>query len=100
MSREIIDHNFKRATPIEWADYSLACELLCIFHSGKPTKMFERLLSQSYTVKRPSGIRFYDKSQSKVGAQCFVNRSVAIAKKNLVRYELLDYELGLYSHHP
>ncbi len=82
-NKKIIDHDFKRATPLEWADYSSAHELLRIFNSGKPSKMFERLLSQSYTVKRPLGIRFYNKSRGTVGAQCFVNRSVAIAKKIL-----------------
>ena len=89
VSREIIDHDFKRATPLEWADYSSARELLHIFNSGKPTKMFERLQSQSYTVRRPSGITIRVKAKS---ARNVLSIGLWELKKNPVRHKLLNYE--------
>ncbi len=74
---------YKKATPLEWADYSSARELLRIFNSGLPTRMFDRLSSQSYLVKRPTRVCFFDKSRSRIAAQCFANWAAALSRKIL-----------------
>ena len=53
VGREILDNDFKRATPSEWGDYSQAREIIRIFNSGVPTCLYLPLETQSFVIQRP-----------------------------------------------
>lgn len=81
VSRCILDHDYRRATPLEWADYCTSKELIRIFNSKCPGTLFDPLESQSYLIKRPLSVHFFDTSNSRIGRQCFHNRAAAISSK-------------------
>ena len=60
ISREILEHDLRRATPLEWTNYSTAR----IYNTGLPFLIFKGMESQSNVVKRPQRQRFYDISVS------------------------------------
>ncbi len=73
--REILDHDLRRATPSEWNDYSISKEIIRIYKSESPRLLFKELDAQSYQIKRPVNVRFYDTSRTKVGLQALPNKS-------------------------
>jgi len=81
ISRDILDRDLQRATPIEWMDYCVATEMVRIFNTGAPLSLFERLRNNCYTVSRPSRIKVFDSSKTKIGKQCFENKCASVALK-------------------
>ena len=78
--REILDHDYKRATPREWSNYSHSREMIRIFNTQCPPELFSKLQAQSYQVSRPGRVLFFDKSRHIIGMQEFCNRSASISK--------------------
>jgi hypothetical protein len=81
VSRDLLDHDFKRATPREWSNYSVAQEMIRIFVSKCPSSLFTRLEPQGYLINRPTRMRFYDASRTRIGHQCFENKVSRISTK-------------------
>jgi hypothetical protein len=79
ISREILDHDYCRATPQEWAKYSTARELIRIYKNRVPPSLHESLGLQAYLIKRPPSVRFFDNSKSLVGRQCFPNKVASLS---------------------
>jgi len=82
VSRGVLDHDYRRATPKEWMNYGVAREFIRIYQIGTPVGLFERLDKQSYRTSRPQLVKFYDTSRTRIGLQIFSNK-VAIVSKNV-----------------
>jgi hypothetical protein len=78
---EILDHDFRRATPSEWSNYCVCKEMIRILNRQMPKSTFDRISSNSYTLNRPLRLRFFDNSRTKVGRQCFENKIVTPSSK-------------------
>jgi len=78
IARDIIDHDLCRANPSEWKNYTVASEMIRIFNSGSPVRLYTRLLDNSYVIHRPDRIRFFSSSHTKIGDQSFENKVVTI----------------------
>ncbi len=80
ISRDVLDHDFKRANPSEWGQYTLSRELIRIFNSGCPQGLYMRLEENSYVLSRPTRVRFFDSSTFKIGRQAIGNRVLSLVK--------------------
>ena len=78
--RHILDHDFKRATPREWARYCISREYIRVYTSQSPKALFEMLDRQVYHTNRPLMLRFYDNSKKQVGRQTFANTVSQVSK--------------------
>ncbi len=67
--REVLEHDFKCATPNEWQEHCVSREFVRIYRSSSPTSLFKRLDSHAYRLYRSSPTRFFDKSTRQVGKQ-------------------------------
>ena len=81
ISREVLDHDFKRASPTEWSLFATSREMIRIFNSGQPERLYRTLKANSYRLKRPTRLGFYDTSKLKIGRQAFGNRIGTVAKQ-------------------
>ena len=81
ISRNILERDLRRATPIEWNDYCTSREMIRIFNRQRPGLIFDRLSGQSFALKRPNRIFFYDNSRTSKGKQCFPNRAAHVSRK-------------------
>ncbi len=80
--RDVLDTIGRRATPDEWADYSVGKFLARTIIRGKPVRLNEEILQNSYSERRQRGrLFFYDNSVRKVGRQCIKNRLRSVARQ-------------------
>ncbi len=82
VSRDILDHDYRRVTPVEWSKYSSARESIRLYKSGTPHNLFKRLDSQSYSISRPfAAKRFFENSTLKIGRQTLPNKVASTLNK-------------------
>jgi hypothetical protein len=74
MSRADIDHQTKRATPSEWARYSITSTVIKLYNESETT-ITKLLRSTAYVNDRlPRRAKFIDKSRLKIGRQTILHR--------------------------
>lgn len=92
-SRQHLDLIGGRATPDEWADYSLAKLAARMVRLGSPVRLLEQTVKNSYSERRQHGrIFFYDSSVRKIGKQCLKNRLQCISRQ--MKFEWLNVDLS------
>jgi len=80
-TRDEIDQLSFRATPDEWADYSVAKLTIKMVDSMMPCRLHVNLKANSFVERRqPHRLLFYDSSCRKIGRQSIKNRLNTIAK--------------------
>ena len=77
----MLDHDYKRATPVEWGEYGIAKEVIRIYNACVPSSLFMSLKANSYMLHRPDRIRFFDNSRLRIGQQSIQNRAASIFGK-------------------
>jgi hypothetical protein len=82
LPRDQLDVIGGRATPDEWADYSLAKMTANIVTTGYPERICELMSENAFFERRqPNRILFWDASARKIGRQSFRNRIQCITKQ-------------------
>ena len=81
-SRKKLTETCKRATPREWAHYSLANVVYSILLNKEPLHLYNGILSEmTLNERKPLRPRFYDSSRTKVGKQALKNRIADTASR-------------------
>lgn len=92
-SRQKLDLIGSRATPDEWADYSLAKLAARMIRLGAPVQLLEQTTKNSYTERRQRGrVFFFDNSARKIGKQCLKNRLQCISRQ--MKFDWLNVNLA------
>jgi hypothetical protein len=74
ISRAELDRITKRATPLEWAKYSIASTVIKLYNRSN-TDMAGIIRTSAYVNDRvPLRAKFIDRSRLKIGKQSIINR--------------------------
>jgi len=92
-TRDEINVMAARATPDEWADYSIAKMSAKIANSMMPCRLHVDLMLNSFVERRhPHLLLFYDSSCRKIGRQSIKNRLTIVAKQ--MKFDWFSYNIS------
>ncbi len=93
LSREELNVISQRATPDEWADYSIAKATARMVLSAQPKRLLCGVLMNAYSERRQQGrLFFYDDSQRKIGRQRLRNRLQSVSR--MMKFKWLETSLS------